>query len=72
MTPKRKKRATASQISIASLYGIPLHQAHTVNGDKVQKYLQYLASPLVRLEHWLNAQERKRMLIGMMEEYIDG
>jgi len=72
MTPKRKKqRATPSQISVASTYGIPLQQAHTVNGDKFRKYLQYLASPLARLEHWLNTQEEKRMA-EIREEYING
>jgi len=62
MTLKRKKkhRATPNQTSIAATYGIPLWQAHTINGDKVHRYFKYLASPLARLEHWFNAESLKR------------
>ena len=51
---KPRKVATAAQIGIAGMYNIPHDQAHTINIEKVSKYLTWRLGAKQRLERFLD------------------
>jgi hypothetical protein len=54
------RSATSSQIVIAMQYGIPQKLAYTINIKKYGEYCKYLASPMARLEAWLDRQSENK------------
>lgn len=51
-------------------YGIPLCQAHTINHEKVKAYQEYLRSPIVKLEIFLDELEENRQKMDLYEDVL--
>lgn len=60
-------KPSAWQIYIASNYGIPSNQAHTVNPEKVHAYLNHCQSDECRLEWFMNNISNRHSLRDQRE-----